>query len=83
MAMLPVAATAMFSTFAMGFPMVLAMMVAKGIRIPLKFSSQKICYRLIRLAGNPAIQTNPRFCQRVFCACANAAANQRIYANLF
>ena len=54
--------------------------IAAGLRVIGESARQKGLDRGVRLSGHAAVELNPRLCQRILRACADAAADEYIYA---
>lgn len=63
--------------------MVLAVVATDNIRIVFQVAGQKVSDGLIRISAYAAIQFDTRLGQSAFCAVANTAADQCVYAALF
>jgi hypothetical protein len=66
-----------------GAVMMFTVMVARYFRIVNELLPQKILHRLIRIAGNTAVQCNARLRKCTLCACTYTSANKRIDLALF
>ena len=73
-------AAAAMITAGMFFTVVMLVMIAPGIGVKIQLTCQERCYRLVRVAGNTAVQSDARLGQRHLRAAANAAADQHIRA---
>ena len=78
--MVAVAAVTAVLVRAAGRPVRMIVMAALHVGIILQRSCKQSRRRFVRAAGHAAVELNPRLCQRILRACADAAADEYIYA---
>lgn len=78
--MAAVAAVTAVLVLAAGRPVRMIVMAALHVGIILQRSCKQSRRRFVRAAGHAAVELNPRLCQRILCACADAAADEYMYA---
>lgn len=78
--MVAVAAVTAVLVRAAGRPVRMIVMAALHVGIILQRSCKQSRRRFVRAAGHAAVELNPRLCQRILCACADAAADEYMYA---
>lgn len=78
--MVAVAAVTAVLVLAAGRPVRMIVMAALHVGIILQRSCKQSRRRFVRAAGHAAVELNPRLCQRILRACADAAADEYIYA---